>query len=158
MLTELAPGQHDPNYEQCCIEDCQRNGVFDNKRPYRIGDHIEEVVRIERQIREKEQDMVRNIVVQVGHHHRHDHDRSDDGKYPHTTAHPGREQQRNPKQTCFDVPAVRRTLEQLLEDAARYRASTASLRNRLPELGGTNRVIDSIAMNTNAQHSSEFSR
>lgn len=62
------------------------------------------------------------------------------------------------EQSCFDVPTVRRTLEQLLEDAARYRASAAFLRNRLTELGGTNRVIDSIAMNTNAQHSSEFSR
>ena len=62
------------------------------------------------------------------------------------------------EQSCFDVPTVRRTLEQLLEDAARYRASAASLRNRLTELGGTNRVIDSIAMNTNAQHSGKFSR
>ena len=62
------------------------------------------------------------------------------------------------EQSCFDVPTVRRTLEQLLEDAARYRASAAFLRNRLTELDGTNRVIDSIAMNTNAQHSSEFSR
>lgn len=45
--------------------------------------------------------MVRNIVVQVGHHHRHDHDRSDDGKYPHRRAHPGREQQRNPKRLAL---------------------------------------------------------
>ena len=98
MLTEPAPGQHGSGYEQRRIEDRQRNGVFDNKRSYRIGNYIEEVVRIKRQIREKEQDMVRNIVVQVGHHHRHDHDRSDDGKYPHRRAHPGRKQQRDPKQ------------------------------------------------------------
>lgn len=70
MLAEPALGQHRSDHEQCRIEDRQRNGVFDNKRSYRIGDHIEEVVRIERQIREKKQDMVRNIVVQVGHHHR----------------------------------------------------------------------------------------
>ena len=62
------------------------------------------------------------------------------------------------EQSCFDVPTVRRTLEQLLEDAARYRASAESLRNRLSELGGMNRVFDSIAMNANAQLSSEFSR
>lgn len=62
------------------------------------------------------------------------------------------------EQSCFDIPTVRRTLEQLLEDAARYRASAASLRNRLTELGGTNRVIDSIAKNANAQLSSESSR
>ena len=42
------------------------------------------------------------------------------------------------EQSCFDVPTVLRTLEQLLEDAARYRASAAFLRNRLTELGGTN--------------------
>lgn len=51
------------------------------------------------------------------------------------------------EQSCFDVPTVRRTLEQLLEDAAGYRASAESLRNRLSELGGMNRVIDSIAKN-----------
>lgn len=62
------------------------------------------------------------------------------------------------EQSCFDAPTVRRTLEQLLGDGAGYRASAESLRNRLTELGGTNRVIDSIAMNTNAQHSSEFNR
>lgn len=62
------------------------------------------------------------------------------------------------EQSCFDVPTVRRTLEQLLEDAARYRASAESLRNRLSELGGMNRVFDSIAMNANAQLSNEFSR
>lgn len=62
------------------------------------------------------------------------------------------------EQSCFDVPTVRRTLEQLLEDGAGYRASAESLRNRLTELGGTNRVIDSIAENVNAQLSSEFSR
>lgn len=62
------------------------------------------------------------------------------------------------EQSCFDAPTVRRTLEQLLEDAARYRASAESLRNRLSELGGMNRVIDSIAKNANAQLSNEFSR
>lgn len=62
------------------------------------------------------------------------------------------------EQSCFDVPTVRKTLEQLLEDAAGYRASAESLRNRLSELGGMNRVIDSIARNANTQLSSEFSR
>ena len=62
------------------------------------------------------------------------------------------------EQSCFDVPTVRKTLEQLLEDAAAYRASAESLRNRLSELGGMNRVIDSIARNANTQLSSEFSR
>ena len=59
------------------------------------------------------------------------------------------------EQSCFDVPTVRKTLEQLLEG---YRASAESLRNRLSELGGMNRVIDSIARNANTQLSSEFSR
>lgn len=62
------------------------------------------------------------------------------------------------EQSCFDAPTVRRALKQLLEDATEYRASAASLRSRLFELGGTNRVIDSIAKNANAQLSSEFSR
>ncbi len=51
------------------------------------------------------------------------------------------------EQNCFNVPTVRRALKQLLEDAAEYRASAASLRSRLFELGGTNRVIDSITKN-----------
>lgn len=49
------------------------------------------------------------------------------------------------EQSCFDIPTVRRTLEQLLEDAAGYRASAASLKNRLSELGGANRIVDTIA-------------
>lgn len=49
------------------------------------------------------------------------------------------------EQSCFDVPTVRRTLEQLLEDAAGYHASAASLKNRLSELGGANRIVDTIA-------------
>lgn len=49
------------------------------------------------------------------------------------------------EQSCFDIPTVRKTLEQLLEDAAGYRASAASLKNRLSELGGANRIVDTIA-------------
>lgn len=49
------------------------------------------------------------------------------------------------EQSFFDIPTVRRTLEQLLEDAAGYRASAASLKNRLSELGGANRIVDTIA-------------
>ena len=42
--------------------------------------------------------MVRDVVVQVGHHHRHDHDGGDDGKYPHGRAHLRGEQQGDPEQ------------------------------------------------------------
>ena len=46
--------------------------------------------------------MVRNVVVQVGHHHRHNHNRSNNGKYSHRRAHPRREQQGDPEQPQHD--------------------------------------------------------
>ncbi len=53
MPVEATLSQHGSDHEQRCVEDRQNNRIFNDQRLNGIGDHIEEVVGIECQIREK---------------------------------------------------------------------------------------------------------